>query len=313
MAFFSREAESEDSWQQRLISMQLATGRSIDGTEEVIELFDRLDNLSHQCSGYHDSVMPCIEDRPLWWRVLQWLKMILLKMASSYHGKPMLLVIMPLLIGLSLGYFWGNQSQNQRNGRRTRLKNWLSLLVFYVGEHFSDKTYLDRSRGKRKHPKAESHPKLGSDSKISKIHSSVCQSSIASETRENLVRTNLTSDAGSRSESGVDKTQVPSHVAVIMDGNRRYGKQKYGNASQGHWDGSSKLVEFAKWCIAEHISVLTVYAFSTENWNRDPSEVRSLMAIFAKYVDELRIEAMKRNIKVLILSTDSARVSAGID
>jgi undecaprenyl pyrophosphate synthase len=128
--------------------------------------------------------------------------------------------------------------------------------------------------------------------------------------REDGVRTNLKSDADTQRESEVHVSMVPQHVAVIMDGNRRYGKAKYGNVSKGHWDGSSKLVEFAKWCIAEKVSVLTVYAFSTENWNRDPAEVASLMAIFAKYSNELRVEALKRNIKMLVLSTDYDRVSA---
>jgi undecaprenyl pyrophosphate synthase len=129
--------------------------------------------------------------------------------------------------------------------------------------------------------------------------------------KEVQVRANLNSEDGMECESGVDPSRVPRHVAVIMDGNRRYGKAKYGSVSKGHWDGSSKLVEFAKWCIAEHISVLTVYAFSTENWTRDPSEVASLMAIFAKYSDELRVEAVKRNIRIHVLSTDSTRVSFG--
>lgn len=94
-----------------------------------------------------------------------------------------------------------------------------------------------------------------------------------------------------------------------MDGNRRYGRAKYGDVSRGHWDGSSKLVEFAKWCVAEEISVLTVYAFSTENWNREPSEIRALMTIFSEYCDELRVEALKRNIRIHVLSTDTSRVS----
>lgn len=68
-------------------------------------------------------------------------------------------------------------------------------------------------------------------------------------------------------------------------------------------------MDFAKWCIAEGIEVLSVYAFSTENWNRDPAEVASLMAIFAKYCDELRVEALERNIRIHVLSTDIERVS----
>jgi undecaprenyl diphosphate synthase len=78
---------------------------------------------------------------------------------------------------------------------------------------------------------------------------------------------------------------------------------------QGHWDGSKTLVDFAKWCIAEGVQFLSVYAFSTENWQRDPVEVASLMALFCKYCDELRIEAIERNIRIRVLSTETARVS----
>ena len=68
-------------------------------------------------------------------------------------------------------------------------------------------------------------------------------------------------------------------------------------------------MDFAKWCIAEGVQYLSVYAFSTENWQRDPMEVASLMALFCKYCDELRIEAIQRNIRIIVLSTDTERVS----
>lgn len=130
--------------------------------------------------------------------------------------------------------------------------------------------------------------------------------------RESKARKLFKSDDGTSRESGVPLDRVPKHVAVIMDGNRRYGKSKYGSAARGHWDGSSKVVEFAKWCIAEHIAVLTVFAFSSENWNRDPAEIASLMQIFAKYCDELRVEAIQRNIKIMVLSTDYEKVPSHV-
>jgi len=127
-------------------------------------------------------------------------------------------------------------------------------------------------------------------------------------TKENETRSHLKSNAGTQRESDVPSELVPRHIAVIMDGNRRYGKSKYGSVAKGHWDGSSKLVEFAKWCIAEQIAVLTVFAFSSENWKRDPAEIASLMQIFAKYCDELRVEAIERNIKIMVLSTDYEKI-----
>jgi undecaprenyl diphosphate synthase len=132
------------------------------------------------------------------------------------------------------------------------------------------------------------------------------------EEREDQVRTALRSDCESRCESGVDAQQVPRHVAVIMDGNRRYGQAVYGKATAGHWDGSRKVLEFAKWCMAEHVQVLTVYAFSTENWKRDPAEVATLMALFIQYCEELRVESLRKNIRVRVLSTETTLIPSAV-
>lgn len=109
-------------------------------------------------------------------------------------------------------------------------------------------------------------------------------------------------------QSGIAPALVPRHIAVIMDGNRRYGKVTYGSSTRGHWDGSRKLVEFSKWCLAEGISAVTVYAFSTENWMRDPSEVSALMTIFVEYCNEMRQEAMENGIRVCVLTTDDSKL-----
>ena len=130
--------------------------------------------------------------------------------------------------------------------------------------------------------------------------------------RENTARQHLSSDANTSRESGVPLSSVPRHIAVIMDGNRRYGRQRYGSATRGHWDGSKTLADFAKWCIAEGVQVLTVYAFSTENWDRDPDEVAALMAIFVRYCKELREEALARGIRLRVLSTEADRIPADV-
>ena len=97
---------------------------------------------------------------------------------------------------------------------------------------------------------------------------------------------------------------IPKHIAVIMDGNRRFGMQKHGDALQGHWAGGQTLVDFIQWCIQDGIEIATFFAFSTENWRRDPNEVQTLMAIFAKYAESLTTEATTRNVRVRVLSTD---------
>jgi undecaprenyl diphosphate synthase len=85
-------------------------------------------------------------------------------------------------------------------------------------------------------------------------------------------------------------------VAIIMDGNRRYGTLKHGDALQGHADGGQTLVDCVQWCLEAGVGALTVYAFSTENWARPPAEVDLLMSIFVKYAARCEEEALKNNL-----------------
>jgi tritrans,polycis-undecaprenyl-diphosphate synthase [geranylgeranyl-diphosphate specific] len=74
---------------------------------------------------------------------------------------------------------------------------------------------------------------------------------------------------------------VPRHVAIIMDGNRRFAYSFGLGASDGHEMGRDKLEMMLDWCLEAGIRVLTVYAFSTENINREQEEVDELMHLFA--------------------------------
>ena len=85
-------------------------------------------------------------------------------------------------------------------------------------------------------------------------------------------------------------TVVPKHIAVIMDGNRRYGVAKYGEALRGHWDGGSTLVNFLQWSQDAGINMVTAYAFSTENWKRPEREVNELLTIFEKYCRDIKTQ-----------------------
>jgi undecaprenyl diphosphate synthase len=93
-----------------------------------------------------------------------------------------------------------------------------------------------------------------------------------------------------------------------MDGNRRFGKIKHGDPLKGHWEGGQVLLDFVQWCQQDGVQIVTVYAFSTENWSRDASEVDLLMTMFGKYANTMAEEAEKRNVKVKILSTDYHRL-----
>ena len=92
--------------------------------------------------------------------------------------------------------------------------------------------------------------------------------------------TNLTQESTSLP---LFSTHGISHLAVIMDGNRRYGKQKYGNATMGHRDGGQALAQCIDWCMEAQIATLTVYAFSTENWKREPAEIDILLALIEEF------------------------------
>ncbi len=109
-----------------------------------------------------------------------------------------------------------------------------------------------------------------------------------------------------------DKPPRPRHLAVIMDGNRRYGRQKHGVPTKGHWDGGHTLIEFVKWCLAEGIQAVTVYAFSSENWSRPEHEINVLMQIFLRYCARIEEESVKNGIRVRFLSTSPHRFATDV-
>ena len=79
----------------------------------------------------------------------------------------------------------------------------------------------------------------------------------------------------------LEKDKMPKHVAIIMDGNRRYSKMQGNmNAIEGHKRGVDTLENVLEWCIDLGINIVTVYAFSTENFKRSEKEVKDLMQLF---------------------------------
>lgn len=75
---------------------------------------------------------------------------------------------------------------------------------------------------------------------------------------------------------------VPSHVAIVMDGNGRWARQRFLPRIAGHRQGVTTLRQVVRWSIARGIRVLTVFAFSSENWKRPADEVSGLMALMAR-------------------------------
>lgn len=92
----------------------------------------------------------------------------------------------------------------------------------------------------------------------------------------------------------LDLTKLPRHIAVIMDGNGRWAKNRGLPRTAGHAAGAETFRRVATYCKNIGIEYLTVYAFSTENWNRPADEVKSIMDILEKYLGEA-IETMERD------------------
>ncbi|MBS0653042.1 MAG: di-trans,poly-cis-decaprenylcistransferase [Verrucomicrobia bacterium] len=82
----------------------------------------------------------------------------------------------------------------------------------------------------------------------------------------------------------IDRDRIPYHIAIIMDGNRRWAKEKNLPPMVGHWKGAEALPGIVRAAADLGVKVLTVYAFSTENWGRSPEEVDALMHLFNHYL-----------------------------
>jgi len=99
---------------------------------------------------------------------------------------------------------------------------------------------------------------------------------------------------------------IPKHIAIIMDGNRRWAKEKGLKASEGHKEGAKTLEKIAKYCSDVGIKYLTVYAFSTENWKRTEEEVGALMILLKNYLTKFSKDANKENIKINVFGDISS-------
>lgn len=89
-------------------------------------------------------------------------------------------------------------------------------------------------------------------------------------------------------------TNVPQHIAIIMDGNGRWAKKRGLPRKAGHKAGAETFRRIAAHCHELGVKYLTVYAFSTENWKRDADEVSSIMGLLERYLKEA-LQDMKKN------------------
>ena len=104
----------------------------------------------------------------------------------------------------------------------------------------------------------------------------------------------------------LDRENMPTHIAIIMDGNRRWAKSKGLPSALGHKKGAETLEKVVRYANRIGIKYITVYAFSTENWKRAEEEVSALMLLFQNYIDKYSKIADTENIKVNFLGDFSA-------
>ena len=94
---------------------------------------------------------------------------------------------------------------------------------------------------------------------------------------------------------------LPKHIAIIMDGNRRWAKQRNLPVKLGHKEGAETLKKVVRYANKRGIEYITVYAFSTENWKREKEEVDSLMSLLEYYLDQFSKEADSENIVIKVI------------
>ena len=99
----------------------------------------------------------------------------------------------------------------------------------------------------------------------------------------------------------IDKELMPQHIAIIMDGNRRWAKEKGIDTKLGHKAGAETLEKIAAFGNEIGLKYLTVYAFSTENWKRTKEEIGALMLLLQKYLDKFLNKESLRNIRIRVL------------
>jgi undecaprenyl diphosphate synthase len=104
----------------------------------------------------------------------------------------------------------------------------------------------------------------------------------------------------------VEPQRLPQHLAIIMDGNGRWAKKRGLPRSAGHTVGANNFRTITRYCSKIGIRYLTVYAFSTENWNRPQDEVHNLMRLFKQYLEEAIRDFKDDDIRIIFLGDQSA-------
>ena len=111
----------------------------------------------------------------------------------------------------------------------------------------------------------------------------------------------MNSSPSSSSPVELDTTKLPAHVAIIMDGNGRWAKKRLLNRISGHEKGSDTVRSVVRACREIGISYLTLYAFSTENWQRPKTEVGALMTLLKNFLHSEKKEMVENDIRLRVI------------
>ncbi len=104
---------------------------------------------------------------------------------------------------------------------------------------------------------------------------------------------------------GVERSQLPRHIAIIMDGNGRWAQSRGLPRIRGHEEGAKTVRSIVTRCARLGVEVLTLYSFSHENWNRPTEEVDFLMGLYGQYLISERSEIVDNNIQFVHLGSRS--------
>lgn len=99
----------------------------------------------------------------------------------------------------------------------------------------------------------------------------------------------------------IKKENIPQHLAIIMDGNGRWAQKRFMPRSAGHVVGASRVGKLVEHCAKRGVKFLTIFAFSTENWQRPTDEVSSLMGLFAQYLGKGVKELAQAGVRLKVI------------
>lgn len=101
--------------------------------------------------------------------------------------------------------------------------------------------------------------------------------------------------------SSFDSSRIPKHAAIVMDGNRRWAKKRGLPITMGHWKGAEALKKIIRAADEIGIEILTVFGFSTENWNRSQIEINALMRILRTYLYSQKKTLIEEGVRLSVI------------